>query len=151
MPLDSEASGNIEITSSCKGDAADDEVPERVLRGFEKDLRTLACDSTVYRARKDKGIQVAKIIVVMVFAFVFVLCMQARTVPGRTSAQAIDATHACTGQEGQGQSSYENDGSDVVCGCVCIVQACMYHARKGNRHMSRSMLSHNEGTTSASG
>ena len=71
MPLDFAASGNIEIASSSTGDLADDEVPERVKRGFEKDLRTLACDSTVYPARKRKGIQVAKIIVVMVFVFVF--------------------------------------------------------------------------------
>ena len=51
----------------------------------------------MHRARKDRGTQVAKHMVMMVFAFVFVLCMQSRTVPGRTSAQAIDATHAGAG------------------------------------------------------
>ena len=42
------------------------------------------CDSCWCRARKDKGNQFTKIMVVMVFVVVFVLCKHACTMPGRT-------------------------------------------------------------------
>ena len=49
------------------------------------------CDSCWCRARKDKGNQFTKAMVVMVFVVVFVLCKHACTVPGRRSAHAIGA------------------------------------------------------------
>ena len=42
------------------------------------------CDSCWCRARKDKANQFTKIMVVMVFVVVFVLCKHACTMPGRT-------------------------------------------------------------------
>ena len=48
-------------------------------------------DSCLYRARKDRGKQATQRLVVIVCVFVFVLCMHACTVPGRTSAHAIGA------------------------------------------------------------